>query len=332
MKNAPSPLLVWKLLVVVLLIALAAMLFVDPKKAEVTRRKKAVSSKLDGIHFQPEELSILFFGNSLLRQSLTGESELARAFNDHYRRSHQSHKPVRVVNLTFGGASPQYLRTVADQIIALRPTAIVIQIDMIIGRTMDPEEFVQHEQAEEQVDTVSWRFQYWSNVLRQPMMKYFPGSLEPSPRSRRLLNPLSSPVQIDIPFLRKDKRIANPRQALALVAAKSMWSDQTVSTQDPRYRICRSFIRKAIAEGIKVIVVQPPVGVTANHLVQEGYFEKRIAAVRAITKPKLRKPLRFPRVLPDDCFKDYSHANEKGQRLFLRWFIPALALEIEAQT
>lgn len=331
MKASGSPLLVWELLAVIVLAGIVGVLVVDPTKAEVTRRKSVVSSKLDGIQLQPGELSILFFGNSLLRQALTDENTLSKALTE--RLAYNDQNRVRVINLTFGGASARYLQTVADQIIALHPKVIVMQIDMIAGRGLDPEEFVEREQAKKEIETVSSRFRYWSGVLQQPLVKYFPGGFRPSARRKQLLNPLLTPTSIGIPFLRNDEQDISGMKLreLNLRTAKKMWEGQTLSTTQPSYGLCRKFIRKAVDEGITVIVVQTPIGTTVKNIVPKDYFEQRTAIVRKIIKPKLRPPLQYPRVLPDDCFKDYSHVNRKGQRLFLQWFIPALALEISSQ-
>ena len=322
-----SPLLVWILLAVVGLAGLAAVLVIDPIDTEVTRRKSVVSSKLEGIRFQPGELGILFFGNSLLRAALTGEEALSNALSEQLGRYDQNR--IRVINLIFGGASPQYLKTVADQIIALHPKVIVMQIDMIVGRKLDPEEFVQREVTDKR--SLSWRLQYWSNVFQQPLRKYLPMDPEPSVKRRQLLNPLISSTPVGIPFFNSAENISKQRREIPLQRAKNMWAGQTLSTTEPDYKICGWFIQEAVDEGIRVIVVQTPVGTTVESLVPKNYFEQRTAIVRGIIKPRLRPPLQYPRILPDDCFNDYSHVNRKGQRLYLQWFIPALAREISRQ-
>lgn len=319
-----SPLLVWILLAVVLLAGLAAVLFTDPTRAEVTRRKNVVYSKLDGIRFQENELSILFFGNSLLRQALTDEQPLSKALTAQLGGNDQNR--VRVINLTFGGANPEYLKTIAEQIIALHPKVIVMQIDMMVGKKLDPEAFVNREVTDKR--SLSWRLRYWSSVLQQPLRKYLPAANEPSVKRRQLLSPLVSAAPMRPALLKKDDNTAKQPADTYLHMAKDMWEGQTLSTQEPGYKICKRFIREAVDEGIKVIVVQTPVGKTVESLVPKGYFEQRSTFVRAIIKPKLRPPLQYPSILPDDCFKDYSHVNKKGQRLFLRWFLPALAREI----
>ncbi len=172
--------------------------------------------------------------------------------------------------MTFGGASPQYLQSVADEIITLHPTVIVMQIDMIVGRWLAPEEFVSREQTER--GSLSWRLQYWSGVLQQRLLKYLPQDREPPKKRRQLLNPLVSATPAGIRFLKK-KRTENQRQNFYLHTAKNMWEGQTLSTTDPGYEICRQFIRKGVDEGIKVIVVQPPVSTTVESLVPKSYFE-----------------------------------------------------------
>lgn len=322
-----SPLLVWILLAGVTLAGVAAVMWIDPTEAEVKRRKHVVSSRLEGIHLQPGETGILFFGNSLLRQALTEEETLSHDLTEELQGNDQNR--IRVINLTFGGANPQYLQTVADQIIALHPAVIVMQIDMIVRRSLDPEAFATREVTDKQ--SLSWRLQYWSSVLKQSLWKYLPPVSEPSVKRRQLLNPMGSTAPMGFSLSKREENTEAKRQEVYLRTAKNMWEGQTLSTTEPDYKICRQFIRRAVGEGIRVIFVQTPVGTTVESLVPDGYFEKRTAFVRGIIKPKLRPPLQYPRIFPDNCFRDYSHVNKKGQRLFLQWFIPALAREIARQ-
>ena len=322
-----SPLLVWILLAVVILAGLTAVQCIDPTRAEVARRKGVVSSKLQGIQLHEDELSILFLGNSLLRQALTVDEALSGALTKQFEPNDQ--KRVRVINLTFGGANPQYLRTVADEILTLHPKVIVMQIDMIVGRSLDAEAFLEREVTDKR--SLSWRLQYWSSILQLSLGKYFPAVTEPSVKRRQLLSPVVSSSPIGLAYFEKEEDPAKKRAETYLRRAKDMWVGQTMSTTDPGYKICRQFIRKAADEGIKVIIVQTPVSTTVESLVSTDYFEQRTAMVRRIIRPKLRPPLEYPRILPDDCFRDYSHVNKKGQRLFLQWFVPALAREIVRQ-
>jgi hypothetical protein len=103
-----------------------------------------------------------------------------------------------------------------------------------------------------------------------------------------------------------------------------LWANQVASVTQPEYAVATNFVRKVSALGIRVVVVELPVSETAARFATKQYLRERSKVIQKLTESGVIH-LAYPRILPDEYFRDYSHLNGKGRDECMRWLFPALA-------
>ncbi len=305
MNSKPSPLFVWKLILVVILAAGAFLSFSDPIKVIFARRDVRLSDQLAQTHFKKDEIGIIFLGDSLLRAVLPYKDEsvntaLAGRFQQGELKSR-----ISAVKVTTGGI--WNIQELSEQLIEARPSIIVIQSEMVVRRIYKnrPEQ-----PLKERVGT-------WSGILG---LKVFGHSQQQ--RSKEGKKQFFT--------IEKQAPKARPRTKKSdesLEVTRHLWSNQVVSTADPIFIMARRFINRASATGIRVVLVELPVSNTSAGFSSREYFTKRTAALQSLSKSGAVTFV-YPRILPDEYFVDYNHANPRSRREFLNWFYPVLADEL----
>src|SRR5262249_37333853 len=129
--KVPSPLFVWKVILIVVVIAIVVLSRIDPVEIHIKERRESLNKKITTVATAKKETDIVFFGNSLLQAGLpTTETQISAKLTAAADRS----EPIRVVNLAQDGRSSWDIGHRAAQILALNPKIIVIQTEMIVGR------------------------------------------------------------------------------------------------------------------------------------------------------------------------------------------------------
>jgi len=165
MIKAPSPLFVWKLVLIAIVIALAVLSRIDPVEVHIKQRRESLNKKITTVTTTKKETDIVFFGNSLLQAGLpASETQISAKLTAAADRT----EPIRVVNLAQDGRSSWDISHRAAQIFALNPKVIVVQTEMIIGRQIArPKNFrVTHGELYK-------RLHDWAKFLRAPLMRTF---------------------------------------------------------------------------------------------------------------------------------------------------------------
>ena len=339
MKYRPSPLLVWKLALIIVIAAIAILLRFDPVKAHVAKRREELPRKIEKevIRSTSEKaggskpsqtarpaaatpgVDFVFFGNSLLQAALPSrQTELSGVL---YRfAAKQGHrKAVRVVNLAADGRSTWDLNRRSEEILRLNPRIILIQTEMIVPRRVE-----RREQRNVSFGKKEWdRLHNWIRFARTPLLVTIVKSPpEAGKKEVALRNSLSSQARVDIGILGNTEEEESDETILH--RAEELWSNQAISTSSSEFTNSAAFIQKARERGIQILVVETPVSETAARFATAEYFDLRAATVQQVLGPK-DEFLRFPENLPDDHFHDYSHVNRKGQLVFLQWLAPRLA-------
>jgi hypothetical protein len=305
-----SPLFVWKLVMIAVVLAVALFVYLDPMIVRNYRINYILSRKLDSIRFAEGETGIVFLGNSLLRKALpASEAQIASLISKQLRNSHNNPGPVTVVSLMTGHESSQNLQSIAGKLIELRPAMIVIQTELVVARNRK--------------ETKWGRFWSWGRELHALMAAYLPGTQEVE-RPERVLDVSTTPARIDVSLLRK---VQTPQEFHA-EGIKKVWNGQTVSMRNPDYLNTRMVIDRIRQKKIKLVVIEPPIDELAATYAPKGYFEKRSDVVRSVLDPRLDGYLRYPSFFPHSDFKDSRHLNIYGGKKFLSWCIPALVNEL----
>jgi hypothetical protein len=130
-RSAFSPLLVWKLILPIVLFAIGLSFLFNPWEISRAPRIRALSQRIDTIHLERDDHTVVFLGNSLLRRSLpANEKEMGDALSrEHVRYSH-SLNSITVYYLTLKGGSARDIRYFAERVIVLKPTVMVLQVDI----------------------------------------------------------------------------------------------------------------------------------------------------------------------------------------------------------
>jgi hypothetical protein len=302
----PSPLVVWKMLLIVIVFATIAMLVADdPMKTVVRRSDGVLAQRISQLHFADDETGIIFFGNSLLNQALPVRNEtLTWLINNEFRKYGHPGKYVPV-EITTGGVNAWRLQALGNQLIDAKPSVIVIQSEMFISRKREKGFNLQ----------LTNRIAAWSGVLN---LRFFG-------RVQNTGNPKVQGGQF--PGIEKPgtntvrRRQVQDDQTLAV--AKDLWENQVASPDTPEFIASQKFVKRVLERGIRVVVVELPVSQTAAKFATSEYFAKRTQAIEELTNFGVIH-LAYPRILPDDDFRDFSHLGTRGRRDFIRWFIPAL--------
>jgi hypothetical protein len=306
MRSKPSPLFVWKLILIVSLAAALFMFLSDPMKIIFARRDVKLSDKLSQTHFKKGETGIIFFGDSLMNAVLPVRVEnLNSVLEKEFRRQGDLKSRISAVELTSGGF--WNLQDLSNQLLDVRPSVIVIQSEMVVSRNI----------KNKSRPVLTERVGTWSGVL---VLKVFGQSQQR--------------ISKEVPnqFLATEKKTPKVKRRPgknkeALDVARAIWSKQDVSTTDPLFMMARRFINRASAAGIRVVLVELPVSSTSAGFSSKEYFAKRTAALQTLSKWGA-VTIVYPHMLPDDYFTDYNHVNHKGRREFLRWFLPVFSQEM----
>ncbi len=306
MKHEESPLLVWKLLLVVAIIVISLSFAFEPETIITDRRYRALIQRIETIRIEREAFTVVFLGNSLLLRALpespkTIEDALMGEFTGHGNNP----ATITVHKIILDGGSSQEIQRIAEKIMSLHPTAIVLQVDMIVSREYE------HPKR--------GRLQAWAKLFRIYLKQYIsPASLFLPEKNRS--DEKDTPVQIDVAVVDKETD-----QDFALIATRKLWEGQTVSRLDSNFLSYRNLFKRISSSPTKLLILAMPVGETLTKIAPEGYFQQRTDAVRTILEPDASRLLQFPLVLPDDHFFDYRHLNSTGRERFFQWFVPALA-------
>ena len=308
MRHRPSPLFVWKLIAIVALAAGVFMFLSDPMKIVFSRRDAKISDKLAQTHFEKGETGIIFLGNSLMNAVLpVREVRLNADFEKELRRQGNLNMRVSAVKLTIGGF--WNLRDLSDELLDVRPSVIVIQSEMIVSR------HVQNRKPQ----PLTQRVGAWAGVLALKLV----GQSQQQRQNRKGEKQFLASEK-KTPAVRRGR---TKKSAESLRITRALWSNQTVSRVHPRFVMAREFINRVSAAGIRIVIVELPVSSTSASFSTKKYFAERTAALQSLSQLGALH-FAYPRVLPDDYFLDYNHANHKGRTEFLKWFLPAISQEI----
>jgi hypothetical protein len=298
MSNRPSPLFVWKVILILLLAAGIFMYVSDPMRTVLKRRDDLLLKRVSGLHFNEDEIGVVFFGDSMLDSALPPRQvALNKALVEEFRKN-GGLKSISAYEFTWGMSTMKF-REIADELIQARPSVIVIQGDMIVRRILKDRP---PPKMENRVGT-------WSGVLS---LQVFGKSQQQKPKETGKL----------------PKEDGRPKKnQTSLEQARNLWSKQDVNTADAVFVRAQEFIQRLSASGIRVIMVELPVSNTAAIFSTEQYLAKRSAALHSLSKKGVLH-FTYPQLLPDDHFGDYSHVNFRGRREFLKWFLPLLSKEL----
>ena len=306
----PSPLFVWKLLLITAIAGIIALIQIDPVLVHIKQRQKELPQKIEKSRKEKKSADIVFFGDSLMQAATPStETEINSILSKNLNR------PVRAVNLSIDGRSALDLDRRADQILRLNPKIIVLQPEMIVGRMANPKEQTSFWVKENQ------RLKDWINLVKAPLIKRFIAGGS-SKKREELIDALASPAQVDISILKDPKQ--ETENDVYLRTLRQHWTGQLISTRAPEYSYCRNFIEKALANGSNVIVVQTPISETASKYATQQYLQQRKEIILKLLGNDQNLYLSYPKLLPDNFFYDYVHVNRKGQKAFFKW----LALEL----
>ncbi len=312
----PSPLLVWILVSVTLISGIFILSEVDPVRVHIKQRREELPKKLEKTKKAKTQTDIVFFGDSLL-QAVIPSTEIE--MNETLSRVIST--PVKAVNLAMDGRTPWDLERRSDQILGLNPKIIVIQSDMIVKRRIQREKRLSYFEVKKQ------RLKNWISYLKNPLMQPIYGSS--TNKTKKLLNALSSPAQVDIKILKeKSEQDEIKLERIHQQRAREHWSGQIIGRNSPEFKSSSRFIEKAFSKGIHIIVVETPISETASRYATEEFLQRRKEVVLSL----LNEPdsyLQYPKVLPDRFFDDYSHANARGQKVYFKWLTTELGKTLE---
>jgi lysophospholipase L1-like esterase len=306
----PSPLFVWKLLLITAIAATIALTQIDPVLVHIQQRQKELPKKIEKSRKEKKTADIVFFGDSLMQAATPPtEAEINSILSKILNR------PVRAVNLSIDGRSALDLDRRADQILRLNPRIVVLQPEMVVGRMANPKQQRSFLEKEKQ------RLKDWINFAKAPLIKRFIAGGS-SKKREELINALASPAQVDIAILKDSNQ--ETENDIFLRTLREHWTGQIISKRAPEYNYCRNFIEKALANGSKVIIVETPISETASKYATAQYLQQRKEVILKLLGDDQNLYLSYPKLLPDNFFYDYVHVNRKGQKAFFKW----LAIEI----
>ncbi len=297
------------------------MLSTDPQIFVQSRRGATISRRLHYTQFSDGEMGIIFFGNSMLANALPPRDFAISSRINRLIPDSPGKRPIRAIDLSFGGVSSLSLKQNADRIFRIKPFAVVIQTEVIFPRRA---------KLKKRSGLVWWsrwtrdRLRAWSIFLKVSLMPSLAVPQKDSKRSKRLLGALSSTTKIDLDLGKKEVISADP----FLERAKSFWTNQQISKDTREYLDGTAFIRDAQSRGIRIIILGLPVSETAMRLAGPDYFISRKKAVENLLTPR-DIFLQYSNVMKDQYFLDYSHVNENGQKIFYQWLCRALSNELQ---
>jgi hypothetical protein len=298
MRSKPSPLLVWKWILIVVLGAGAFMFFSNPMKIVLAQRDERLIKKLSKNQFKKDEIGVIFYGDSLMNAVLPyREAALNTALSEHFTTN------ISAVKITTGGI--WNLEELSDELIEAHPSIIVIQSEMVVRRNL----------KNKPRPSLTERIGTWSGALG---LKLFGRSQKTREAPKQFFTVERKPVKI--------KRRAGKNKE-SLDVARLIWTNKAVSTTDPVFLMARKFIHRASAAGIRIVIVELPVSTTSADFSSKEYFAKRTAALQSLSKWG-SVTFAYPNILPDRYFVDYNHVNPRGRREFLKWFLPVFAQEM----
>src|SRR5919106_350145 len=87
MMNGPSPLFVWKVILILIVAAGIFMYVSDPMKMVLNRRDDQLVKRVSRIHFNQDEIGIVFLGDSMMNCALPYRPvSLNNALAEEYRK------------------------------------------------------------------------------------------------------------------------------------------------------------------------------------------------------------------------------------------------------
>ena len=293
------------------------MFFFDPLRMVHERKNDSLSSQLSRLHFSENETGIIFIGNSLMDNALPlKEQDINKALSRELQKQEKRNISVSTFNAAMGDFSAWDLKSLKDEIMNSSPSVIVVQSEVIVARYIKEPEL-----QERNLDRIGM----WSGLLERRLLVGLPQSMQDQAKRGKLIGDKLIKQQIG-----KNLKVELEKQQkeLYLAITKSLWSGQNVSDTSADFLTSREFIQRALSQGIRVIVLELPVSRAIISLAPEHYFTQRTAAIRSLSSRGRLVILRYPRVLPDEYFRDFRHLRPRGRREFLEWFIPALAREL----
>ena len=176
-SRVPSPLLVWILVFITLVVGIFILSEIDPVRFHIRQRREDLPKKIQKVRKEKARTDVVFFGDSLLQAAIPpGEREI----NDTLSRALST--PVKTVNLAMDGRGPWDLERRSDQILGLHPKIIVIQSDMLVKRR------IQREKPPGYFETKKERLKNWISYIKNPLMKPISGGS--TKKSKELLDAL----------------------------------------------------------------------------------------------------------------------------------------------
>jgi len=302
---------------ITLIAGIVILIQFDPVFVHIKQRQRELPKKLEKSRKEKKDADIVFFGDSLM-QTATPPTEAE--INSILTKS--ASKPVRAVNLSIDGRTAYDLERRADQILRLNPKIIVLQPEMMVGRVTQVKE-----RKPRFLEEQSKRLKDWISYAKSPLIRrYITGGS--TKKSQELLDALSSPAQVDIGILKDTNPKEETEDQIFLRTVREHWTAQRISLRSPEYNYSRNFIQKAVANGARVIVVETPISQTAAQFATEEYLRKRKEVILNLLGGDQSLYLSYPKILPDQFFYDYAHANRKGQKVFFKWLAPMLAQKL----
>lgn len=304
----------WIVVVIIALACMIAMLRIDPRQIEWNRKTRELSKRLTGTHRETSSKSILFLGNSLLQFSLpVSEPRFAAWIESRFRMEGET-ASVQVLNLTFAGESAESISILADSIFAMHPTAVVVQVDLLFHRNAK--------------DTFHERMAVWAHLLRLPIDRHMPSESSLATAGERLFGKTPAITAGSRSFqLRKTKH-----EPVEVRLKQRMWKGYNLSPEQSDYQELVKFARTAQEKGIRIIIIETPMSVTARAVASEKFLEIRYRMAQQVLGADSEKFLLFPEVLPDEYFRDYRHVNARGQQRFLQWLVPELTRNLKKES
>ena len=315
-SSVPSPLLVWILLSVTVISGIFILSEVDPVRVHIKQRREELPKKLQKTKKAKTQTDVVFFGDSLLQAVIPpSDTEMNETL------SRVVSTPVKAVNLAMDGRTPWDLERRSDQIVAIEPQ------NNRHSKRHDCEKENPARKKLSYLDVRKERLKNWISYLKNPLMRPIYGSS--SNKTKKLLNALSSPAQVDIKILKeKSEQDELNLEQMHQQRAREHWSGQIIGKKSPEFKSSSRFIEKAFSNGTRIIVVETPISETAALYATDEFLQRRKEVVLSL----LNEPdsyLQYPKVLPDRFFDDYSHANARGQKVYFKWLATELGKKLE---
>lgn len=286
-----APPLAWLWAIAIFLVTLAFyVIWLDrmefPKSIAFRDYNLARIASFDAAFPKGEAFRVVTIGNSRLKFGILDDDEMTELAR---KMGTGRFGVLRLVN---NWAVFEDFELLTDQLLAIRPDVIVLQLDLL-GT----------ERAESNTASLKREYLIWQLFGYGPWHPYFE-----SPDAMQYDKPCAG---VD-PETHVKTRIPRTRRFL------------TIDVPGASGRLAQAFIREAARAGIPVTVMTIPstaIMERAHPSDQRPFLEALAEARKAGGDIPL---LRYPDPIPDHGFCDAVHMNEAGRTAFSRWFISKL--------